>query len=56
VKCPKCKEVEIIKYGINKQAKQRYLRTNKTCEKETFILEYRNIGILETTSHRNSIQ
>jgi len=44
VKCPKCKKVEVVKYGINRQGKQRYLCKNQECEKETFILEYSDLG------------
>jgi insertion element IS1 protein InsB len=52
VKCPKCKETQVIKYGVNKQGKQRYCCTNQQCEKVTFILEYSNLGILETTKNQ----
>lgn len=49
VKCPKCSEIKVIKYGINKQGKQRYMCKNEKCEKETFIIEYSNLGRQETT-------
>ncbi|MBI4851562.1 MAG: IS1 family transposase [Acidobacteria bacterium] len=52
VKCPKCRNTQVVKYGINKQKKQRYLCKNQECEKETFILEYENLGILETTKEQ----
>jgi transposase-like protein len=49
VKCPSCNETQVIKYGVNKQGKQRYCCTNEECKKVTFILDYSNLGILETT-------
>lgn len=52
VKCPKCNKIEVNKYGINKQGKQRYLCKNQECEKETFLLEYTNVGILEPTKQQ----
>lgn len=52
VKCPSCKKTEVVKYGINKQGKQRYLCKNIRCEKETFILEYTNLGTKEETKEQ----
>jgi len=52
VKCPSCKKTEVVKYGINKQGKQRYFCKTKECEKETFILEYTNLGTKEETKEQ----
>jgi len=52
VKCPKCNKTEVVKYGVNKQKKQRYLCKNQECEKETFILEYSDLGRQEDTKEK----
>lgn len=44
--CPTCKSSEVVKFGLNRQGKQRYQCRNKNCEKDTFILAYENKGYL----------
>jgi len=46
VKCPKCKGKEVIKYGETRNNKQRYMYKNKDCEKESFMLEYSEKGMI----------
>ena len=44
VKCPKCKESQVIKYGQSSSGEQRYYCKNKECSTTIFQLEYRNKG------------
>jgi transposase-like protein len=46
VLCTECKSAKVVKFGKNRQGKQRYRCQNASCEKETFILEYKNKGYL----------
>lgn len=46
VLCTECKSAKVVKFGKNRQGKQRYRCQNTSCEKETFILEYKNKGYL----------
>jgi transposase-like protein len=47
VMCPTCESNQVVKFGVNKQGKQRYQCRNKHCKKDTFILDYENIGYLQ---------
>lgn len=44
VKCPACKKAEVIKFGTNAAGNQRYRCQNKTCKKDTFLLNYLRNG------------
>lgn len=46
VKCPTCKSNQVVKFGLNRQGKQRYQCHNEYCPKDTFILDYENKGYL----------
>lgn len=46
VLCPTCKSNQIVKFGLNRQGKQRYQCDNKHCVRNTFILDYKNKGYL----------
>jgi transposase-like protein len=46
VLCPLCKTKKVVKFGLNRQRKQRYQCKNKGCIKNTFILAYKNKGCL----------
>ena len=46
VKCPACQSIEVVKFGVNRQGKQRYRCSNEHCAKDTFILDYKNKGYL----------
>ena len=46
VKCPTCKETDVIKFGTNTTGKQRYKCKNTHCAKDTFLLEYSRNGDL----------
>ena len=46
VKCPRCKEANVIKFGINPTGKQRYKCKNEHCAKDTFLLQYSRNGDL----------
>lgn len=46
VKCPQCKETNVIKFGTNTTGKQRYKCKNEYCAKDTFLLEYSRNGDL----------
>jgi transposase-like protein len=46
VKCPICKSNQVVKFGLNRQGKQRYRCDNEICKKDTFILDYKNKGHL----------
>ena len=37
VACPICQETQVIRYGKNKQGKQRYLCKNACCSTQTFM-------------------
>lgn len=44
--CPLCKTSRVVKFGLNRQGKQRYQCRNDSCTKNTFILAYENKGCL----------
>jgi transposase-like protein len=44
--CPLCRTKEVVKFGLNRQGKQRYQCKNEACLKNTFILAYKNRGCL----------
>jgi transposase-like protein len=44
--CPVCESNEVVKFGTNRQGKQRYQCHSQTCAKKTFILDYENKGYL----------
>ena len=46
VRCPLCKEDNVIKFGTNAAGKQRYKCKNVNCDKSTFLLEYSRNGDL----------
>ncbi len=46
VQCTKCKEIDVIKFGLTQNKKQRYKCNNKNCDCKTFILDYTNNGCL----------
>lgn len=46
VVCPLCKTKKVVKFGLNRQGKQRYQCKNESCAKNTFILAYANTGCL----------
>ena len=46
VKCPACKEADVIKFGTNTTGKQRYKCKNEHGAKNTFLLEYSRSGDL----------
>lgn len=46
VVCPLCKTKKVVKFGLNRQGKQRYQCKHEVCPKNTFILSYKNKGCL----------
>ena len=44
VKCPRCEETEVIKYGQSSSGAQRYYCKNTDCETSIFQMEYKNKG------------
>jgi transposase-like protein len=44
--CPTCKSNQVVKFGLNRQGKQRYQCHNESCMRNTFILDYENKGYL----------
>jgi len=46
VLCPFCKSNRVVKFGVNRQGKQRYQCCAEPCCKKTFILAYENKGYL----------
>lgn len=46
VLCPVCQSNQVVKFGLNRQGKQRYQCHNNRCVKDTFILDYENKGYL----------
>ena len=46
VRSPTCESNQVIKFGLNRQGKQRYRCHNESCGRNTFILEYENKGYL----------
>lgn len=46
VVCPLCETKSVVKFGVNRQGKQRYQCKNEKCSKDTFILDYKNKGFL----------
>ena len=49
VKCPTCESNQVVKFGLNRQGKQRYQCHNESCPRNTFILDYENKGYLPET-------
>ena len=50
--CPTCDSNQVVKFGVNKQGKQRYQCRDKNCERDTFILDYKNKGYLQEIKKR----
>lgn len=50
--CPACKSNEVVKFGLNRQGKQRYQCHNANCKRNTFILDYFNKGYLVETKNQ----
>ena len=46
VRCPQCKNDQVVKRGQTSNEKQRYLCQNDACPQQTFVLEYRHCGRL----------
>ena len=46
VLCLTCKSNQVVKFGLNRQGKQRYKCHNENCSRNTFILDYENKGYL----------
>ena len=46
VKCLLCHSIEVVKFGMTPEMKQRYQCRNIDCEKNTFLLEYTHKGYL----------
>ena len=44
--CPLCRTETVVKFGLNRQGKQRYQCKNDAGSKNTFILAYANKGWL----------
>ena len=44
--CPICQSNQVVKFGSNRQGKQRYQCHNECCPQNTFILDYENKGHL----------
>ena len=44
VACGLCQTKKVVKFGLNRQGKQRYQCKNESCAKNTFILAYENKG------------
>jgi len=44
VKCPRCEETQVVKYGQSSSGTQRYYCKNENCSKTIFQLDYRNKG------------
>jgi transposase-like protein len=44
VKCPKCDETEVNKYGTSSSGAQRYYCKNENCSTTIFQLKYHNKG------------
>jgi len=40
VKCPRCRQTEVVKHGVDSKGKPRFLCRNQKCDKKTFQLEY----------------
>ena len=44
--CPLCRVKTVVKFGLNRQGKQKYQCKNEECSKNTFILDWENKGCL----------
>jgi transposase-like protein len=44
VKCPRCKEVNVVKHGKTPTRIQRYRCLNENCNKNTFLMDYTHNG------------
>jgi transposase-like protein len=40
VKCPMCRQTDVVKHGTDAKGKQRFVCRNRNCIKKTFQLEY----------------
>jgi len=49
VTCPHCQSKQVVKFGLNRQKKQRYQCRNRECSKDTFLLNYTHKGYLSET-------
>src|SRR5260363_341549 len=49
VACPLCASQHVVRFGINRQKKQRYQYRNTGCSKDPFILVYAHKGYLPET-------
>src|SRR5260364_8447 len=49
VACPLCASQHVVRFGINRQKKQRYQYRNTECSKDPFILVYAHKGYLPQT-------
>src|SRR5260363_116354 len=49
VACPLCASQHVVRFGINRQKKQRYQYRNTECSKDPFILVYAHKGYLPET-------
>ncbi|MGJ3502586.1 transposase, partial [Piscirickettsia salmonis] len=49
VNCPQCNENDVIKFGRNASGNQRYKCKNTSCDKDTFLLNYKRPGDLPET-------
>ncbi|KTD10843.1 hypothetical protein Lgra_1809 [Legionella gratiana] len=52
VLCPLCMTKAVVKFGLNRQGKQRYECKNEACSKNTFILSYENKGCLRDVKEK----
>ena len=44
ISCPVCKNTHVIKFGLNRQGKQRYRCQSSACPRKTFLLTYEYKG------------
>jgi transposase-like protein len=44
VHCPTCGGTEIYRHGTTKSGKKRYVCRDLNCTRQTFILNYKNLG------------
>jgi transposase-like protein len=52
VLCPCCKKDKVIKQGKTSDGKQRYRCTDLNCPRQTFILDYSNLGCLPEVKYQ----
>ena len=53
VKCPDCKSTDVVKHGKSLRGEQRYRCRNVDCNRNIFMLNYKNKGCLAEV--KNSI-